>query len=141
MDFFGLIFTSCNPNGVMSAPNKQMLSDRLMNTCHFAMRFARGSKPEDAARFAHDRQTPMWRLVCIVIMLVEEEAAVCVSESSDAPGVWLACVSTRLEAVTGPSWSQQLNAPIQRIECTRTQASSPWLSDAEMHFFVEVAQR
>ena len=47
MDFRRLNFTLRNPDDVMSAPNKQRLSIRLMNTCHFAMRFAWGFEPEE----------------------------------------------------------------------------------------------
>ena len=42
MDFARLNFTLRNPDDVMSAPNKQMLSDRVMNTCDSAIWLAWG---------------------------------------------------------------------------------------------------
>ena len=65
MDFSWLNFTLRNPDDVMSPPNKQRLSIRLMNTCHFAMRFAWGFEPEElqptkSARFISPPNSSPW---------------------------------------------------------------------------------
>ena len=65
MDFSWLNFTLRNPDDVMSPPNKQRLSIRLMNTCHFAMRFAWGFEPGElqptkSARFISPPNSSPW---------------------------------------------------------------------------------